>query len=57
MIDELMTKYSRYEHSQPDEAPVQLPDPEEITADLTRLQSWLKEFADRTVPQVSLAKS
>jgi hypothetical protein len=50
MIDELMTKYSRYEHSQPDEAPVPLPEPDEIAADLTRLQIWLKEFSERKIP-------
>ena len=50
MIDELMTKYSRYEHSQPDEAPVLLPEPNEIAADLTRLQIWLKEFSERKIP-------
>jgi energy-coupling factor transporter ATP-binding protein EcfA2 len=57
MIDELMTKYSRYEHSQPNEAPVALPGPDEIAADLTRLQTWLKEFSDRKIPLPSLAKS
>ena len=51
MIDEMMTKYSRYEHSQPNEAPVPLPEPDEIAADLTRLQIWLKEFSERTIPQ------
>jgi energy-coupling factor transporter ATP-binding protein EcfA2 len=51
MIDEFMTKYSRYEHSQPDEAPVPLPEPDEIAADLTRLQVWLKEFSERKIPQ------
>jgi hypothetical protein len=40
MIDELMTKYSRYEHSQPNEAPVPLPEPDEIADDLTRLQTF-----------------
>jgi energy-coupling factor transporter ATP-binding protein EcfA2 len=57
MIDELMTKYSRYEHSQPDEAPVLLPEPDEIAADLTRLQSWLKEFSGRKIPQSWTAKA
>ena len=47
MIDKLMTKYSRYEHSQSDEAPVPLPDPDEITNDLTNLNSWLTEFSQR----------
>jgi hypothetical protein len=56
MIDELMTKYSRYEHSQPDEAPVPLPEPDDIAADLTRLQVWLKEFSERKIPRSSAAK-
>jgi energy-coupling factor transporter ATP-binding protein EcfA2 len=55
MIDELMTKYSRYEHSQPNEAPVPLPEPDDIAADLTRLQVWLKEFSERKIPQISAA--
>ncbi|MDO8544495.1 MAG: AAA family ATPase [Opitutaceae bacterium] len=50
LIDEFMTKYSRYEHSQPTEAPVPLPEPDEIAADLTRLQTWLKQFTERPVP-------
>jgi hypothetical protein len=56
MIDELMTKYSRYEHSQSNEAPVPLPEPDDIASDLTRLQTWLKEFSERKIPQPSLAK-
>ena len=56
MIDELMTKYSRYEHSQPNEAPVSLPEPDDIAADLTRLQTWLKEFSERKTPQPTPAK-
>lgn len=56
MIDELMTKYSRYEHSQPNEAPVPLPEPDDIAADLTRLRVWLKEFSERKIPQPSPAK-
>jgi hypothetical protein len=51
MIDELMTKYSRYEHSQPNEAPVPLPEPDDVATDLTRLQAWLKEFSERKIPQ------
>jgi energy-coupling factor transporter ATP-binding protein EcfA2 len=50
LIDEFMTKYSRYEHSQPSEAPVPLPEPDEIAADLTRLQEWLKAFSEREIP-------
>ena len=47
MFDELMTKYSRYEHSQPDELPVSLPLPDEIQPDLELLKIWLEEFKKR----------
>jgi energy-coupling factor transporter ATP-binding protein EcfA2 len=55
LIDEFMTKYSRYEHSQPSEAPVPLPEPDEIATDLTRLQQWLKAFSERETPHVGRA--
>jgi hypothetical protein len=47
LFDELMTKYSRYEHSQPNEAPVVLPDPEELKADLESLRDWRTSFIAR----------
>jgi hypothetical protein len=50
LFDDMMTKYSRYEHSQPDEAPVNLPEPDEIASDLQRLKTWQDEFAKRVVP-------
>ena len=50
-IDEMMTKYSRYEHSQPLEAPVALPTPDEIKEDLIKLKNWLEEFSSRKVPE------
>jgi hypothetical protein len=34
-----------YEHSQPSETLVSLPDPDEIEADLTQLAKWEEEFA------------
>jgi hypothetical protein len=43
-IDELMSKYSRYEHSQPNEVPVQAPEPDELEADLISLKKWRDEF-------------
>ena len=46
-IDELMTKYSRYEHSQPDESPVELPDPDELQKDMDTLRDWREEFVRR----------
>lgn len=49
-IDELMTKYSHYEHSQPEEAPIELPEPDELKEDLNRLKNWLDEFSSREVP-------
>lgn len=48
LFDELMTKYSRYEHSQPPEAPVQLPKPGEFETDFNKLKNWQQEFSKRT---------
>ena len=40
-LDDLMTKYSRYEHSQSNEAPVTLPAPDELQSDMEALnQTW-----------------
>ena len=47
LIDEMMTKYSCYEHSQSDESPVDVPQPEQIDADIDRMIEWHKEFAAR----------
>ena len=49
-LDSMMTKYSRYEHSQPAEAPVPLPEPAELAADLQNLKGWLDEFTARGIP-------
>ena len=49
MIDDVMTKYSCYEHSQSAEAPVEVPDPDEIEADIDRLLAWHNEFKDRGI--------
>jgi len=46
-FDDLMTKYSRYEHSQPLEAPVPLPEPDELETDFTALKDWQAEFKKR----------
>jgi len=50
LLDGLVTKYSKHEHAQPDEAPVPLPQPEELKADLEKLGSWLDQFKKRPVP-------
>ena len=47
-LDEMMTKFSRYEHAQPGEAPVSLPEPRELEEDLNRLKAWQEEFTSRT---------
>ncbi|GBC59727.1 hypothetical protein DENIS_0668 [Desulfonema ishimotonii] len=43
-IDTLLTKYSRYVHSQPNEVPVPPPEPEEIETDLRQLKEWRDNF-------------
>ncbi len=47
LIDELMTKYSIYEHSQPMEAPSRLPQPDELEQDINRLDAWCVEYLKR----------
>ena len=46
-FDEMMTKYSCYEHSQAQETPIYLPEPDELAADLIRLKKWCNEFDSR----------
>jgi energy-coupling factor transporter ATP-binding protein EcfA2 len=49
LIDDLMTKYSKFEHFQPLETPIQLPGPDELEADINRALTWLEEFKRRPV--------
>ena len=51
-FDDLMTKYSRYEHSQPAEVPVMLPEPDELEKDFNGLKQWQTEFKDRPIAPV-----
>ena len=48
-FDRLMTKYSRYVHSQPFDAPVSLPEPDELENDLNELKKWQANFKKRSV--------
>lgn len=48
LLDSLMTKYSGFEHSQPEESPVDLPKPDELLADMTSLKEWRDEYAKRS---------
>lgn len=47
LFDDLMTKYSRYEHSQPNETPVTPPTPDELKADMEALRDWRTAFVGR----------
>jgi ABC-type dipeptide/oligopeptide/nickel transport system ATPase subunit len=49
-IDDFMTEYSKYEHSQSPETPVATPDPDELEADVIKILDWLSEFKKRTIP-------
>lgn len=46
-VDDMMTAYSRYEHSQPEEAPVELPKPGEIEGDLKRIVEFIECLQSR----------
>ncbi|TDV99135.1 RecF/RecN/SMC family protein [Halomonas alkaliantarctica] len=47
MINEMMTKYSAFEHSQPMETPTWLPTPDELLVDLQTMVGWIKNFEKR----------
>ena len=47
LINDYMTRYSYYEHSQPGETPVEIPVPEKIEEDINKLSDWLSEFNKR----------
>jgi energy-coupling factor transporter ATP-binding protein EcfA2 len=47
LINSYMTKYSKYEHSQPTEEPVEIPEPTEIESDVDALINWISEFKNR----------
>ncbi len=46
-IDDMMTAYSRYEHSQSDETPIGLPKPDDIEKDLKAIISFIKTIQER----------
>ncbi len=46
-IDDMMTKYSRFEHSQSEESPVELPTPAEFEEDLKALQVFIESLKKR----------
>ncbi|EIU7555195.1 restriction endonuclease [Providencia rettgeri] len=50
LIDDLMTRYSVYEHSQPNELPDTLPELSDIENDLDSLINWIEQFSTRSIP-------
>ena len=49
LIDDLMTRYSVFEHSQPEELPAACPELDDICTDVTGLAAWIEEFGKRAV--------
>ena len=49
LVHNMMTKYSSYEHSQAPEAPVEMPSPEDLRADLDTILAWHDEYKRRQV--------
>lgn len=47
LFDDLMTKFSCYEHSQSSEVPVSLPEEDELRSDLQALKAWREAFKQR----------
>lgn len=47
LFDDLMTKYSIQEHSQPDETPIDSPEPSDLQSDIETVHSWIMDFRKR----------
>lgn len=47
LIDTYMTKYSVYEHSQSNESPSEMPEPNEIEEDINAILTWYGNFKGR----------
>lgn len=47
LFDELMTWYSKFEHSAPKETPVARPEPSVVKKDVENLLAWIGEFKKR----------
>lgn len=47
IINDLMTKYSAFEHSQSSETPSWLPDPDELLNDINAMLAWIDDFDKR----------
>lgn len=49
LINDFMTRYSCYEHSQPTESPIEIPRPDELEKDVDILLTWLTDFNGRQI--------
>ncbi|WP_236873521.1 AAA family ATPase [Burkholderia sp. PAMC 26561] len=49
LIDDLMTRYSVFEHSQSTELPAECPDIDVLEKDVDVMIAWIKEFTERPV--------
>lgn len=47
LVDEMMSKYSGFVHSQAQEAPAKVPSAEVLKEDVTKVKTWLDEFDQR----------
>jgi hypothetical protein len=47
LIEDLMTRYSVFEHSQSVELPAETPDYDKLKEDIERFATWVNEFTDR----------
>lgn len=47
LFDNLMTKYSKFEHSQSRETPVNMPEPDELETDFEILKAWHDDYIQR----------
>ena len=48
LLDDLMTRYSAFEHSQSDELPAECPDIDDLDADVGKLAGWIEQFGKRS---------
>ena len=56
LFHNMMSKYSFYEHSQPLETPISLPDITDIEIDLNTMETWAKEYDKRCETAARKAK-
>lgn len=52
-VDDIMSKYSIYEHSQPLESPADILEPDEILEDIDSILAWHNEFKKRELGEAS----